>query len=180
LPADGGGPRDSLEASPEPVRRGRRRLPLGGELALAALPTATVLAVLAFVEALTEQRLLFGSLASSAFLIYLDPGHGTNRVRALLVSHLLAAILGWATYVVLGGYGGAALALLGTIVAMIVLDVVHPPAVATAMSFAFRAGDASNVLLFLLAAAITAVLVVLQRAAVWILLRTARRARRGA
>jgi hypothetical protein len=59
----------------------RRRLGWRGELALVALPTVTVLVVLALVEALARQRLLFASLASSAFLIYLDPTHPTNRVR---------------------------------------------------------------------------------------------------
>ena len=161
------------------LRRARLRLSLGGELTLAALPTATVLAVLALVEALTEQRLLFASLASSAFLIYLDPEHGTNRVRALLLSQLLGAGLGWGALLLLGpGYGGAALALVLTILGMVLLDVVHPPAVATAMSFAFRAGDASNLALFALALAITALLVVVQRAAVWTLVRLRRRADR--
>ena len=52
---------------------------------------------------------------------------------------------------------------------MVLLDVVHPPAVATAMSFALRAGDASSLALFALA--IIAALVVPQRAAVWGLVR---------
>ena len=128
--------------------------------------------MLALVEALTEQRLLFASLASSAFLIYLDPEHGTNRVRALLVSQLVAAGLGWIGFAMLGaGYTAAAIALVGTILIMVVLDVVHPPAVATAMSFALRAGDASNLGLFALALGITVVLVALQRIAVWGLVR---------
>ena len=46
---------------------------------------------------------------------------------------------------------------------MIVLDAVHPPAVATSMSFALRAGDESNLVLFALAVGITAVLVVLEK-----------------
>ena len=164
--------RESLEPSSAGLRRQRRRLPLQGELALAALPTLTVLGVLALVEALTAQRLLFASLASSAFLIYLDPEHGTNRVKALVLSQSLAAGLGWIGYVALGGgYGGAAMALVGTILGMVLLDVVHPPAVATAMSFALRAGEASNLVLFALALAITVVLIGLQRAAVWTLLR---------
>jgi CBS-domain-containing membrane protein len=154
------------------LRRQRRRLRLGGELALDALPTATVLGVLALVEALTAQRLLFASLASSAFLIYLDPEHGTNRVRALVFSQALAAGLGWLAFVSLGaGCAGAALALVGTILGMILLDVVHPPAVATAMSFALRAEEASNMVLFALALAITVLLIALQHAAVWVLLR---------
>lgn len=160
------------------LRRQRERLPLAGELALAALPTATVLGVLALVEALTTQRLLFASLASSAFLIYLDPEHGTNRVRALVVSQLLAAVLGWGTFAAFGaGYAAAAVALVGTIVGMIVLDVLHPPAVATAMSFALRAGDATNLALFVLALGITVVLVGMQRAAVWAVIRFGRSGR---
>lgn len=154
------------------MRHARARLPLGGELALAALPTATVLVMLALVEALTAQRLLFASLASSAFLIYLDPEHGTNRVRALVLSQALAAALGWALFAAFGpGYVAAGGALVATILLMVLLDVVHPPAVATAMSFALRAGDASNLALFGLALGIVAILVVLQRAAVWTILR---------
>jgi CBS-domain-containing membrane protein len=164
--------RESLEPSPRRLRRARQRLPFRGELALAAMPTATVLLMLALVEALTEQRLLFASLASSAFLIYLDPEHGANRLQALVGAQLFAAIIGWAAYMALGGgYLSAGSALVVTIVIMIWTDLVHPPAVATAMSFALRAGEASNVALFLLALVITAVLVVLQRIAVWAIVR---------
>lgn len=162
----------SLEPIEGRRRSLRKRLHIRGELLLALLPTLTVLAVLALVEVLSEQRLLFASLASSAFLIYLDPQHGTNSVRTLMLSQTLAALLGWATYLLLGsGYlsGGSAMVL--TIGLMILLDAVHPPAVSTAMSFALRAGDESNLVLFALAVAITAVLVVLERAAVWILTR---------
>lgn len=164
--------RESITPSSAALQRQRRRLTLRGELTLAVLPTATVLGVLALLEAVTAQRLLFASLASSAFLIYLDPEHGTNRVRSLVVSQLLGASLGWAAYALIGtGYVSAAVALVATIVEMIVLDVVHPPAVSTAMSFALRAGDASNLALFLLALGITVALVVLQRGALWVLVR---------
>lgn len=57
------------------------------------------------------------------------------------------------------------------IMLMILLDAMHPPAVATALSFAFRAGDESNLLLFGLALAITVALVILQRIALWALAR---------
>ena len=171
----------SIEPGDRRERALRRRLPLLGEFALAALPTATVLAVLALVEAVTSQRLLFASLASSAFLIYLDPEHGMNRVRALALSQGIAALVGWAGFALLGaGYAAAGGAMVVTIVLMIALDAVHPPAVATAMSFALRTGDASNVALFALALAITAVLVLLQRAAVWTLARLAVRRPHGA
>jgi CBS-domain-containing membrane protein len=150
----------------------RRRLDLRGEFMLALLPTATVLAVLGIVELLTEQRLLFASLASSAFLIYLDPQHGTNSVRTLVLSQLLASVLGWGTYALFGsGYLSGGAAMVATIALMILLDAVHPPAVATALAFALRSGEASNVLLFGLALGITAVLVVLERSTLWMLAR---------
>lgn len=148
-------------------RRARKRLTLRGELILALFPTLTVLVVLAAVEVVAEQRLLFASLASSAFLIYLDPEHGTNTVRTLVLAHVIAAVLGWVTYWTMGpGYLSAGTAMVGTILLMILVDAVHPPAVATAMGFALRAGEASNLVLFGLALGITVVLVVLQRVAV--------------
>jgi CBS-domain-containing membrane protein len=166
--------RKSFRPVSHTVRIVRQRLPLRVEFALAILPTVTVLLVLALVEVLSEQRLLFASLASSAFLIYLDPEHGTNRVRTLVVSQMTAAAVGWSLFEALGpGYVPAGLALILCINVMILFDVVHPPAVATAMSFALRAGDATNVALFGLAVGITAGLVFLQRSAVWLMARLA-------
>jgi hypothetical protein len=52
---------------------------------------------------------------------------------------------------------------------MIVWDVVHPPAVSTSLSFALRAGNENNLILFSLAVGITAILFVLERLALWIL-----------
>ncbi|WP_349264198.1 HPP family protein [Longimicrobium sp.] len=162
----------SLRPGERVTRVIRQRLHLRGELMLAALPTATVLLVLYLVETLSEQRLLFASLASSAFLIYMDPEHGTNRVRTLVISQISAALIGLATFTVLGpGYDAGALAMVLTILLMIVSDAVHPPAVSTALSFSLRAGDESNVALFGLAVAITAALVLMQRAALWMLAR---------
>ncbi|WP_197446567.1 hypothetical protein [Tautonia plasticadhaerens] len=66
-PIEGAGPPD------------RASLGSRGELTLAIAPTAVVLLVFGLVEVLTEQRLLFASLAGSAFLIYLDPEHGRTR-----------------------------------------------------------------------------------------------------
>lgn len=174
-------PHESLSAGPGEVRQARRRFGIRGELALAFLPTVTVLLVLALVEALSRQRLLFASLASSAFLIYLDPEHGTNRVRTLVVSQLAAALIGAGAYALLGpGYLAGGGAMVATIVLMIVLDAVHPPAVSTALGFALRTAGPSNVALFGLALGVTALLVVLQRAAVWGLARARRRDERAA
>lgn len=153
-------------------RTSPRRLGLRGEMLLALLPTLTVLAVLGLVQMLSDQRLLFASLASSAFLIYLEPEHATNRVTTLVVAQMSAAGIGLLTYVALGpGYVSAGVAMVAAIVLMIVVDAVHPPAVSTALSFALRAGDESNIAIFGLAVAITALLVALQRAAVWMLRR---------
>ncbi len=71
--------RSSIEPGDRTTRSLRQRLDLKGEFVLALLPTLTVLAVLGFVETVSHQRLLFTSLASSAFLIYLDPEHGVQH-----------------------------------------------------------------------------------------------------
>ncbi|RCJ40654.1 hypothetical protein A6770_37505 [Nostoc minutum NIES-26] len=150
--------------------RKRQRLTLQGEFALASMPTLVILTVLALVEVLSRQRLLFASLASSAFLIYLDPQHGTNTVRTLVISQMLAATIGLLTYLALGpGYLSAGSAMILTIVLMILLDVVHPPAVATSLSFALKAGNENNLVLFGLAVGIIATLVLLERCALWLL-----------
>src|SRR5690348_8600230 len=117
---DATGSSGTLGAGPGPspidFHRARERLSLRDELVLAALPTLVVIAVLALVDALSEQRLLFASLASSAFLIYLDPEHAMNRLRAIVSAQLLAAVVGWAGYFFLGGgFLSAALALVVTI-----------------------------------------------------------------
>lgn len=170
------GERESLEPIGGASRPKRARLGIRGELTLAIAPTAVLLLVFGLVEVLTEQRLLFASLAGSALLIYLDPEHGTNTIRTLTISQLMAAGLGLLAYQAIApAYLSGGLAMVATIVLMIALDVVHPPAVSTSLAFAFRAGDASNVTLFALAVGITALLVVLQRAALWQLVRLRRR-----
>lgn len=164
--------RSSLKPVEGANRALRRRLTLRGELALAMAPTAVVLGVFALVEALSRQRLLFASLASSAFLIYLDPQHGTNTVRTLTIAQIMAAVIGWITYLVFGsGYVSGGVAMILTIILMIVLDVVHPPAVSTSLSFALRAGNESNLILFGLAVGITALLVGLERFTLWLMAR---------
>jgi CBS-domain-containing membrane protein len=162
--------RSSLKPIEGANRSLRRRLTLKGELALATAPTAIVLGVFALVEVLSRQRLLFASLASSAFLIYLDPQHGTNTMRTLIVAQIMAAIIGWITYLVFGsGYLSGGVAMVVTIVLMILLDVVHPPAVSTSLSFALKASNENNLVLFGLAVGITALLVALERFTLWVL-----------
>ncbi|GAA4470055.1 hypothetical protein GCM10023189_58070 [Nibrella saemangeumensis] len=167
---------ESLEPQKGATRKARRRLKLKDELMLALAPTAVVLIVFGFVELLSNQRLLFASLAASAFLIYLDPEHGTNTVRTLLISQMMAALIGLVTFVLLGpSYLSGGLAMVLTIVLMIVADVVHPPAVATSLSFAFKASNENNLVLFALALGIILVLVLLQRFLLWLLTRLRRK-----
>ena len=167
--------RDSLQPGTAARRSIRQRLRLRDELVLAFVPTATVLIVFAAVEALTNQRLLFASLASSAFLIYLDPEHGTNRARTLAISQLGAAVLGFLAFETIGAsYAAGAAAMIATITLMILLDAVHPPAVATALAFAFRTGDERNLVLFALAVALVVVLVITEAATLALLARLRR------
>jgi CBS-domain-containing membrane protein len=167
--------RNSLKPIEGANRTLRRNLGLKDELLLATAPTVVVLGVLALIEVLSRQRLLFASLASSAFLIYLDPQHETNSIRTLVSAQLMAAVIGWLTFSGFGsGYLAAGSAMILTIVLMIVLDIMHPPAVSTSLSFALKAGNENNLVLFGLAVGITTVLVVLERLLLWILARSGR------
>jgi CBS-domain-containing membrane protein len=160
-PASG---RASLQPLPGASRSIRQRLSLKDEFILATLPTLAMLAVLALIELLSQQRVLFASLASSAFLIYLDPQHGANSVRSLVLSHLAAAVIGAGMDAALGaGYDAAGAAMAATIIFMITVDAVHPPAVGTALSFAFRSNDVGVLVLFMLSLSVIAILVILQR-----------------
>ncbi|MBD2293430.1 HPP family protein [Anabaena sphaerica FACHB-251] len=162
--------RSSLKPLEGANRTLRRRLDLKGEILLATAPTAVVLLVMYFVEALTQQRLLFASLASSAFLIYLDPQHGTNAIRTLILAQMMAAGIGFITFLIFGGgYISGGLAMILAIGLMILLDAMHPPAVSTSLSFALKANNVNNLVLFAWALGITAILVGLERYALWLL-----------
>lgn len=164
----------STQPSTPRERRGRDRLSLRGELALAFLPTVTILLVLWALETLANQRVLFAALASSAFLIYLDPMHGTNTMRALSISHTGAALAGIAVAAVLGyGYAASAVAMVLTILLMVIVDAVHPPAIGTSLTFAYRSGSATNLQLFMIALAMVLLLAGLQRVVQYLLSRLA-------
>ena len=153
----------------------RPRLGWPRELALALLPTITVLGLLWLLKLLSNQQLLFASLASSCFLIYLDPGHPANSARTLVISQLAAAGLGFGFHSLLGpGYLSAALALVSIIGVMILTNTMHPPAVATALNFAFRAGTGEgNLALFGLAVGLVLVLLAVQRGSAYLVRRFA-------
>jgi len=145
------------------------RLRLKNQLLLALVPTATVLLTLGLVEKLGRQHLLCAALASSAFLIYLDPEHETNTVRTLVLSQTAAAIVGTAVWSILGsGYLSAGISMSVVILLMILFNIVHPPAVTTSLAFSLRPDNNSSLALFGLAIAITASLVLLQLAVRWL------------
>jgi len=132
------------------------------ELALAVLPTLIVLGTTFLVEELCHQRVLFASLASSAFLIYRAPGHPMNGVRVMVPAHLVGVALGVGAAALMGtGYLAGAIAMVTTIIALVLLNTVHPPAISTALGFAFFERKEQAVGLFLVA------LVVAQRAESW-------------
>lgn len=86
----------------------------------------------------------------------------------------LHAAIGLASYLFLGsGYLSGGTAMVLSIAVMIALDAMHPPAVSTELSFGLRTGDESSLALFVMAVGITAVLIVLQRFAFWMLRRAA-------
>ncbi len=149
-----------------------RRVSLRQELALALLPTAVVLLMLCGVEAFSRQRLLFASLASSAFLIYTDPEHPMNGVRTLILAQGSAALIGFGADFLLGpGYFAAGVAMVATIIVLIAANAMHPPAVSTSLTFAFRASAASSLSLFGLSMGLIVLLVVLEHVSLRLLRR---------
>lgn len=123
-----------------------------------------MLVVLVLLDTFARQRILFASLASSAFLIYRDPHNQMNSLYSLLVSQTAGAFIGFGSSLMLGdGYLAAAIANLGTTIVIIALDAIHPPAISTAISFAFCAPGTNAFGLFLLALGMVALLVLLEQ-----------------
>lgn len=161
-----------IDSTPERIRHSNRRGGFMGEAALAIPPALTVIGVVLLIQGITSQKLLFASLASSAFLIYYDPLHRMNSVRVMAASQIIGCIIGIVSGAVIGsGYGAGAAAIIATILVLVALDLVHPPAISTALSFAFVTPHERTVLLFVTALVMLAALVVIQHLAVWTLKR---------
>jgi CBS-domain-containing membrane protein len=131
-------------------------------------PTVTV--VLAFIATnfLTSHPILFASLASSAFLIYRDPQHRMNRVRVMVVAQLLGWSVGSVASLVFGSsYLAGGIAMGCSIILLVALDVLHPPAISTSLGFALIGPHTTLLATFLVALFLVATLAVLQRIAVW-------------
>ncbi len=155
---------DATRASDE-AARARSWPALGREFLLALLPTLTVLATFALVARYAEHRLLFASLASSAFSIYISPAHRMNRIRTLLIAQGGAALIAYGATVIFGpSYAVAGVCVVLVIALMVLLDVMHPPAVSTALSFGFTASKPSSLVIFAIALGMLILLVLLQRA----------------
>ena len=153
-----------------------KRYDLKTDILLALMPTATIIAVLLLLDAFGKQHFLFASLASSAFLIYLDPKHPTNSIRTLLIAQVSASLIGYGVYKIMGpGYPSAAVSMVISIGVMIGAKAMHPPAVSTAMTFAFQDGTAHTLLMFGLALMLLAVLVALQHTSLWLIKRFEKR-----
>ena len=147
-----------------------RRFDIKTEIALAVMPATIIIAVLLLLEAFSKQQLLFSSLASSAFLIYLEPKHPTNSIRTLAIAQLSAAIIGYLMYLLLGpGYFSAAASMIIAIAVMIVTHAMHPPAVSSALIFAFQPTRINTLMMFFFAVLLLVILIVLQRASLWII-----------
>ncbi len=128
------------------------------------MPTLTVLIVFAVVEAWSRKQLLFASLASSAFLVYLDPEHETNSIRTLTFAQVPAALIGFAAHALLGPtFWAAGGAMVVVIFGMIFARAMHPPAVSTALSFALGAGAGRGLALFGLCLGLIVLLIFLQQ-----------------
>jgi CBS-domain-containing membrane protein len=151
----------------------QRRGGLAGELSLALPPTAMVLVAVFLLQTFAHERILFASLASSAFLIYYDPLHRMNTVRVMVTAQLIACVVGAVAGALSPGYGAAALAMPLTIVLLILLRLVHPPAVSTALGFSFLSPNDRTIITFVAALGVIAMLVVMQRLAAWTLHRVA-------
>ena len=146
------------------------------EIMLATMPAVMIIAVLLLLETFSKQQLLFSSLASSAFLIYLDPKHPTNSIRTLIIAQMSASVIGYLFFLFTGpGYLSAALSMIVAIAVMILAKAMHPPAVSSAMIFAFQYSKPDTLMLFLFAVLLLVILVVLQRTSIWIIKRAKRR-----
>jgi CBS-domain-containing membrane protein len=145
-------------------RHSHLRLSVRQQFGLAIMPTVVVLLMVGCVQALRNQPLIFISLASSAFLV--DPEHPTNRIRTFLIAQSSAAPLGFGSVSLLGtGLLAPGVALVLTIVLIITLDAMHPPAMSTALSLAFHTSSLKTLAIFGLTMVIMASLVTLQKAA---------------
>jgi hypothetical protein len=146
----------------------QRRGWLRGELLLAIPPTVVMLLAVVLLETLRHERILFASLAASAYLIYRDPVHPMNGVRVMVGAHSVAVVTGVSCGAGLrGGHPGDGRDAAG---AHRVSHCPSPGGIHGARLRLFaRPIEAAG--LFVVALSMIAVLIVLQRTALWTLRR---------
>lgn len=125
---------------------------------LAVVSTATVLSVLIvifIVQDLIRQPVLITSLASSTFLLYYQPLNEINRFGPLVFGHIIATSIGYLASLLLPvPYVSAAVSMALSIVVLVLLRMVHPPAISTSLVFSYRPHDATVIVTFLLTLAV--------------------------
>ena len=90
-----------------------------------------------------------------------------NGVRTLILAQSSVALIGFGADFLLGaGYFAAGVAMEATIVVLVAANAMHPPAVSTSLTFAFRASAASS-----LSMGLIVLLVVLEHASLRLLRR---------
>jgi CBS-domain-containing membrane protein len=157
-------PDSGRPAPPAPVSRKR---PTFSRLFVVTVATmVTILVVLIIDQDVGKQPLLVASLASSSFLMYYQPLNEVNRFGPLVLGQLTCAVFGFLANLLLRDpLSSAAVAVSFSVVAMMLLRIVHPPAVATSLVFAYRPHGVSALGTFFLT-----LLVVLVLAAVYVVL----------
>ena len=109
-------------------------------------------------------RLFVNLHGSNSYLIYINPRHKMSNGRTLIISQMIGALTGYGSYTLLGkNYLGVGAAMIVTIVLMIVLNAVHPPAVSTALLFGLSGKYAIDLALFATALLLLLLLVLVQR-----------------
>lgn len=130
-------------------------------------PTVIVLGALILTNVASGQQILFAPLAGSGFLIYRDPLHRMNSLQVMVAAQMLGVADGVIAARIMGpGYAAAGAAMLLTIILLVLLRSVHPPALGTALAFGFSPGAADIVGNFVAAVVLLALLVLMQRLAV--------------
>lgn len=126
----------------------RKEQSLKSRLLLSLFPIAIVFVLLG-IEILVRQHMLFTSLVSSIFLIYLLPDDPMNDSLTIVISQALAALIGYAGYWLLGNsYLSACLSILMITLLLVLIGRLHPPAIATSMIFQYRTHSESDLVLF--------------------------------
>jgi CBS-domain-containing membrane protein len=130
---------------------------------LVLFPIAIVLILLG-VEILTRHHILFTSLVSSIFLIYVNPEDPMNDTLTILVSQILATGVGYTSYLLLGdSYWAGCVTVISVTFILVGIDKLHPPAIATSLIFNYRTHSQSDLVLFGLLIGLIAILFLMKK-----------------